>query len=73
MLGWLRRGAGWPPVAPTPPHTTTAEVLLRADQLRGRWRAVVMVSDQKRGGRPSLRKLRSTGRWSAAVSICRYR
>jgi hypothetical protein len=31
MLLWLRRGAGWPSVAP---HTT-AEVLLRADLFSG--------------------------------------
>ena len=37
--------------------------------MRRRWVAVVMVSDKKRGGRPSIRKLRSTGRWDAAVAI----
>jgi hypothetical protein len=31
--------------------------------------AAVMVFDKKRGGRPSIRKLRSTGRWDAAVAV----
>jgi hypothetical protein len=31
--------------------------------------AAVMVSDKKRGGRPSIRKLRSTGRWDIAIAV----
>ena len=43
MLSCLRRGAGWPPVAPP----TTAEVLLRADALVSAVGAVVMASRQE--------------------------
>jgi hypothetical protein len=48
MVGpYLRRGAGWPPVAP---HTTTAEVLLRANHASAVDAGVFMTDDVKAPG-----------------------